>query len=74
MERKEKTKMPVIHRMPKVRWYWNTKSDPCSSDIEWFEYTDIENEMIEEAFNTNKEEIEIDGDHIINLKEHFVSA
>jgi hypothetical protein len=39
----------------------------------WVNYTDIENEIIEDAYRENKSQIEIDDDRIICLKDgvHF---
>ncbi|UJR19586.1 hypothetical protein I4U23_022721 [Adineta vaga] len=50
------------------QWYWNCKSNDEKED-EWVKYADIDNEIIEDAYNEQKDEVEIDGDITINLKQ-----
>ncbi|CAF4591946.1 unnamed protein product, partial [Rotaria sp. Silwood2] len=60
---------PVFLRARNYQWYWNSTVDPWSSDDEqWQKYTDVENEIIEDANNQQKFDVEIDGDYIINLE------
>src|SRR5579862_3951313 len=51
------------------QWYWNSARDPWSSnEEEWEKYTDIENEIIEDAYNEKQSDVEIDGNLNINLE------
>jgi hypothetical protein len=60
---------PILLRVRNYRWYWNCTADPWSAnDEEWQKYTDVENEIIEDANNQKMFNIEIDGDYIINLE------
>ncbi|CAF4601527.1 unnamed protein product, partial [Rotaria socialis] len=45
-------------------------ADPWSGceKKEWKKYTDVENEIIEDAYNANNTSVEIDGDYMISLK------
>ncbi|CAF3407548.1 unnamed protein product [Rotaria socialis] len=54
------------------QWYWNSAVDPWSSATfdAWMKYTDIENEIIEDARVLQKSEVEIDGNYI-NLKDQI---
>ena len=51
---------------------WYVKLTPLLCDLstadEWEKYADIENEIIEDAYSVDKDTVEIDGGHIINLK------
>jgi hypothetical protein len=62
---------PLLLRKHNFQWYYNTAtaSEPCSNSAEglWMEYTDIENEIIEDAFQSNKTEVEIDDDITVNI-------
>ncbi len=58
----------IPHRPQNFQWCWNSCPDLCNDDEDWREYADVENEIIEDAFNANKEDVEIDGDYVINLK------
>lgn len=60
---------PILLRSRKYQWYWNCAVDPWSADDErWQRYTDVENEILEDAHNQKMCETEIDGDYIINLE------
>lgn len=59
---------PILHRARNFQWYWNSAMNPWSSDESWIKYTDIENEIIEDAYEAKKLEVEIDNDYIISLK------
>ena len=52
------------------QWYVGSTSLLCdlSAVDEWEKYTDIENEIIEEAYNASKDIVEIDGGYLIDLK------
>ncbi|CAF4217823.1 unnamed protein product, partial [Rotaria sordida] len=57
----------LFRRSHNFQWYWNSKADPSSYNDKWMKYTDIENEIIEDAFDTHRKEVEIDGGYIIDL-------
>jgi hypothetical protein len=59
---------PLLRRPRKFHWYWNSNIDSWSSNDDWMKFTDIENEIIEDAFDANKKEVKIDGGYIIDLK------
>ncbi|CAF3955024.1 unnamed protein product [Rotaria sp. Silwood1] len=60
---------PVLLRARNFQWYWNSIADPWSANgQQWQKYTDVENEIIEDAINQKMFDIEIDGDYIINLE------
>jgi hypothetical protein len=60
---------PILQRSRNLQWYWNSTADlRCDEEKEWRSYTDVENEIIEDAYNAKKTEVEIDGDFIIDLK------
>ncbi|CAF1104370.1 unnamed protein product [Didymodactylos carnosus] len=67
---------PVLLRLRNFQWYWNSSADPWSSstggskqpDDAWKKYTDVENEIIEDAYNLKKVDVELDGNYIINFK------
>ena len=50
------------------QWYWNSAANLWSSEVEWMKFGDIENEIIESAFNAYDFEVEIDGDYVIDLE------
>jgi len=62
---------PLLLRKHNFQWYYNTATvfEPRSNSTEdlWVKHTDIENEIIEDAFQFNKTEVEIDGDITLNL-------
>lgn len=63
------TRAPILRRPRNFQWYWNSTTDPSSSITdEWQKYTDIENHIIEDAFNDHKTSVEIDRDIILDLK------
>ncbi|CAF1363794.1 unnamed protein product [Didymodactylos carnosus] len=71
-----RTRAPVLLRPRNFQWYWNSSSNPwsSSSSVEpdnWQKYSDIENEVIEDAFNEKKEEVELDVNYVVSL-EHQV--
>jgi hypothetical protein len=60
---------PVLLRARNYQWYWNCTPNPWSAnDEQWQKYTDVENEIIEDAKNQKMFDVEIDGDYIINLE------
>ena len=59
----------ILRRARQYQWYWNNAFDPWSTnDEQWQKFTDIENEIIEDAYNEKRCTIEIDGDYIINFE------
>jgi hypothetical protein len=61
---------PILQRPRNFQWYWNKATDPWTYQgaENWQKYTDVENEIIEDAYNEKKSDVEIDNDYIINLK------
>ena len=60
---------PVLRRPRDYQWCWSSAADPSVVyDELWTKYTDIENEIIEDALNQSKTRVEIDGHFIINLE------
>jgi len=53
--------------MPRPIWYWKSNQN---SNIEWKAYSDIENEIIEEAFINNEPQVTLDK-YIIDLKNYI---
>lgn len=62
---------PIFRRVRNFQWYWNSAVDPWSSATcdTWMKYTDIENEIIEDARVSKQPAVEIDGNYIISLKD-----
>ena len=59
---------PVLQRLRNFQWYWISNKE----EEQWQKYTDVENEILEDAFNEKvTREVEIDGKYIIDF-EHFV--
>ncbi|CAF0749225.1 unnamed protein product [Didymodactylos carnosus] len=57
---------------PRAQWYWNSSYDPWlrSGKEEWTKYSDIESEIIEEAFNgKSKTELAELDNYWLNLKD-----
>ncbi|CAF5006643.1 unnamed protein product, partial [Rotaria sp. Silwood1] len=44
-------RLPVLLRPKNFQWYWNSAVDPWSSVEEWMKYTDVDNEIIEDAYS-----------------------
>ncbi|CAF1368276.1 unnamed protein product [Didymodactylos carnosus] len=61
---------PILRSPRSFQWYWNSSVDPWSEE-QWTKYTDIENEIIEDALNANKEEVDIDRNYVISLKDQL---
>jgi hypothetical protein len=61
---------PVLLRPRDYQWCWKSVSDPWSTinEEQWHRYTDVEIEIIEDAFNEKKDEVEIDNGYIIDLR------
>ncbi|CAM4753623.1 unnamed protein product [Rotaria magnacalcarata] len=53
-------------------WYWKTNLNPWSTEeiVKWDTYSDIENEIIEDAYTKKLQTVEID-DYIIDLKQNI---
>ena len=63
---------PVLLRARNFQWYWNSAQEPwsfTSNKEHWQKYTDVENEMIEDAFNATKFEVELDGNYVVSFKD-----
>ncbi|UJR07364.1 hypothetical protein I4U23_011650 [Adineta vaga] len=60
-------KAPLLLRPRNFQWFWNSAADPWLSE-EWQNYNDIENEIIEDAYNQKEFNTEIDGDRIVNVE------
>jgi hypothetical protein len=58
---------PVLLRPRNFQWYWNSAADPWSLE-EWMMYTDVENEIIEDAFNEKNTQVETDDDYVVDFK------
>jgi hypothetical protein len=62
---------PVFLRPTNFEWYWSPAVDPYSTNSKkWHKFSDVENEIIEDAYNANEFDVEIDGDYVINLKQY----
>ncbi|CAF1230708.1 unnamed protein product [Rotaria sordida] len=60
---------------PRIQWYWALKESSWSSAVdEWQQYTDVENEIIEDAYNKKKLEIELDGGRVLNFERQVQQA
>jgi len=65
------TKRPVKIQEPPVfkrRAYWMFKNASSEPSENWTHYSDIDNEIIEDAFSSDKSEIVLNNDYIIDLK------
>jgi hypothetical protein len=51
-------------------WYWNASSDPFAKNVEpkWTKYSDIENEIIEDAYQRKEKEVLLDN-YIIDFND-----
>jgi hypothetical protein len=59
---------PILQRPRNFQWCWSSNKE----EEQWQKYTDVENEIIEDAYNEKvTREVEIDGKCIVDL-EHFV--
>ncbi|CAF4261346.1 unnamed protein product [Rotaria sp. Silwood2] len=56
---------PTLFRQRNFQWYWSLAAD---GNEQQQMYSDIENDIIEEAYNKKQIEVEIDGDYIIDLE------
>ncbi|CAF1167376.1 unnamed protein product [Rotaria sordida] len=62
------SKTPILRRPRNFQWCWNLSDNLPNCDPEsWEKYSDIENEIIEDAFMDGKTEVEIDGDRLVDL-------
>jgi hypothetical protein len=63
--------VPILLRPRNFQWYWNSASNPwlLEEEEQWTMYTDVENEIIEDACNQKRAEVEIDGNYIINFNQ-----
>jgi hypothetical protein len=61
--------MPDSTDTPFVCWCWNSSSDPFSKTVkpEWKPFSDIENEIIEDAYQHKEKEVALQN-HIVDLK------
>ncbi|CAF1133842.1 unnamed protein product, partial [Didymodactylos carnosus] len=59
-----------ITEQPRVEWYWKSNHNPWlrREKEEWTKYSDIESEIIEEAFNGTTQLIELDN-YLIDLND-----
>ena len=57
---------PILLRSRNFQWYWNSAAN--GADDQWQKYGDIENEIIEDASNQKKLNVEIDGDYIVSFE------
>ncbi|CAF3919342.1 unnamed protein product [Rotaria sp. Silwood1] len=60
-----------LHCPRNFQWYhWNSASNnPCSTNKEeWIKYADIDNEIIEDAYQEKKDMVEIDGEFVLDIK------
>ncbi|CAF4056049.1 unnamed protein product [Rotaria sp. Silwood1] len=63
---------PVFLRPRNFQWYWNSSVDPWAATYaeqadDWQKYTDVENEIIEDALNEKRIQTELDGNYIVNF-------
>ena len=58
---------PVLLRSRNFQWYWNSAAH--GADEQWQKYRDIENEIIEDAWNQKKLNVEIDGDYMVSFEQ-----
>ena len=59
---------PVLQRPHNFQWCWSSTKD----QEQWHKYSDVENEITEDAYNENlTKQVEIDGNYIVDV-EHFV--
>lgn len=62
---------PVLTRPRNFEWCWKDSSSSYEPSTihaeEWLKYTDVENEIIEDAYNEKQSDVELDGDRIINF-------
>ena len=58
---------PILLRSRNFQWYWNSAAN--GADEQWQKYSDIENEIIEDASNQKKLNVEIDGDYIVSFEQ-----
>ncbi len=62
-------KAPVLLRPRNFQWYWNSTADAWSSTSEeWTKFSDVENEILDDALKSGETEVEIDGGYIVDLK------
>ncbi|CAF1341820.1 unnamed protein product [Didymodactylos carnosus] len=72
--RRSEASTPVLLRPRNFQWYWNSSADPWATIVEteqldvWQKYTDVENEILEDAFNNKIKEVELDCDYVVNFK------
>jgi hypothetical protein len=71
MECASASRTSALLRPRNYQWYWNSAPDPWSAEEQeiWTKYTDVENEIIEDAYREKKNYVEIDGNYIIDLKQ-----
>jgi hypothetical protein len=66
---------PIFLRQRDFQWYWkksgNSGESSASSEEDWLEYTDIDNEILEDAYNAKKTHIELDGDRFIDFTQQI---
>ncbi|CAF1023941.1 unnamed protein product [Rotaria magnacalcarata] len=61
----------LLRRPQNFQWYhWNSASnDSCFTNKEdWIKYADIDNEIIEDAYQAKKYMVEIDGGFVLDIK------
>jgi hypothetical protein len=62
------SRAPILLRPRNFQWYFNSSANPWSDKEDWMKYSDIVNEIIEDAFNEKKFSVEIDGDYVVNFQ------
>ncbi|CAF4040927.1 unnamed protein product [Rotaria sordida] len=59
------SRSPILFRQRNFQWYWSL---PTDDNEQQQTYSDIEYDIIEEAYNKKQIEVEIDGDYIVDLQ------
>ena len=63
------SRAPILLRPRNFQWYWKSAAADAGSlsSQEWTKFKDIDNEIIEDALNTKKRTVKIDGGCVVNL-------
>ena len=67
------SRAPVYFRPRNFQWCWKSCANlwAIQEKEEWQKYSDVENEIIEDAFIDKIFNVELDDDNIVNLKQNF---